>query len=68
MHAVDIVLMSSNQIKELRNKFLVWKEAFKSKSLKVNLISGGITKDGLSKRKVDRCEACSLRVKAISVI
>ena len=45
---------------------------FESKGLKVNLrktkamFSGGITKDGMSKSKVDPCWICSLRVKANS--
>ena len=58
-----------------RNKFLKWKEAFESKAfeskaLKVNLgktevmVSGSITKDGLSKSNVDPCAVCSLGVKA----
>ena len=43
------------------NKFLIWNEAFDSKGLKVNLgrtkvmVSGGITKDGMSKGKFDLC-------------
>ena len=32
------------------------------------MVSGGITKDGMSKSKVDRCGACSLRVKVNSVL
>ena len=50
----------------LMNKFLKWKEAFESKGLKVNLVktkvmvSGGITKDGMSNSKVDPCSVCSL--------
>ena len=58
----------------LRNKFLKWMEDFKSKGVKVNLektkvmVSGGITKDGLSKGIVDPCGVCSLRVKAYSVL
>ena len=36
LYAVDIVLMSET-IEGLRNKFLKWKEAFDSKGLKVNL-------------------------------
>ena len=32
------------------------------------LVIGGITKDGLSKNKVDPCVVCSLRVKANSVL
>ena len=36
LYADDLVLMRET-IKGLRNKFLKWKEAFKSKGLKVNL-------------------------------
>ena len=32
------------------------------------MVSSGITKDGLSKSKVDPCGVCSLRVKANSVL
>ena len=32
------------------------------------MVSSGITKDCLSKSKVDRCRGCSLRVKANSVL
>ena len=32
------------------------------------MVSGGITKDGMSKSKVDPCGVCSLRVKANSVL
>ena len=32
------------------------------------MVSSGITKDGLSKSKVDSCGVCSLRVKANSVL
>ena len=69
LYADDLVLMSET-IEGLRNKFLKWKEAFESKGLKVNLrktkvmVSGGITKDGMSKSKVEPYGACSLRVKA----
>ena len=72
LYADDLVLMSET-IKGLRNKFLKW-EAFESKGLKVNLgktkvmASGSITKDGMSKGKVDPCGVCSLRVKANSVL
>ena len=54
--------------------FFRWKEAFESKGLEVNLrktevmVSGGITKGGMSKSKVDPCEVCSLRVKVNSVL
>ena len=52
---------------------LSWKETFESKGLKVKLgktkvmVSRGITKDCVSKSKVDLCVVCSLRVKANSV-
>ena len=58
----------------LGNKFMKWKEAFQRKALTVNLgkakvmISGGITKDGMSKCNVDPCGVCSLGVKANSVL
>ena len=73
LYADDLVLMSET-IEGLRNKFLKWKETFESKGFKVNLgeakvmVSGGITKDGMSKSKVDPCGACNLRVKANSVL
>ena len=58
LYADDIVLMSK-AIDRLRNKFIKWKESFESKSLKVNfekskvMVCGSITKDGMSKSKVD---------------
>ena len=73
LYADDLVLMSET-IEGLRNKFLKWKEAFESMGLKVNLgkskvtVCSGITKDGMSKSKVDPCGICSLRVKANSVL
>ena len=48
-------------------------EAFESKGLKTNLgktkvmVSGGITKNGMSKGKVDPCRVCSVRVKTNSI-
>ena len=66
LYVDDIVLMSET-IKGLRNKFLEWKEAFESKGLKLNLektkvmVSSGITQHGLSKSKVDPCRVSSLR-------
>ena len=73
LHAVDIVLMSET-ITGLRNKFLKWKEALESKGFKINLgktkemVSGGITKDDMSKSKVDPCENRSFKVKANLVL
>ena len=54
LHADDLVLMSET-IDGLRDKFLKWKEALESKGLKVShgktkvMVSSGITKDGISK-------------------
>ena len=51
-----------------------WKEAFHSQGLKGNLgktevtVSGGITKNGLSKSNVYPCGVCGLTVKASSVL
>ena len=73
LYADDLVQMSET-IKGLRNRFLKWKEAFENKGLKVNLgkttlmVRCGITKDSLSKSKVDMFDVCSLRVKANSVL
>ena len=65
-------MLMSETIDGLRNKFLKWKEAFESKGLKVNLgktkVSGGITKDGMSKSKVDPCGFYSLGVRTTSVL
>ena len=53
LYANDLFLMSET-IKRLMDNFLKWKEAFESKSLKVNLgknkvmVSSVITNDGLS--------------------
>ena len=68
LYADDIVLMSET-INGLRDKYIKWKEAFERKGLKVNLektkamVSDSITKDGMSKSKVDPCGVCSWRVK-----
>ena len=73
LHTNDLVLMSET-IKGLRNTSTKWKEAFWSKGYKVNLgktkvmVSSGITKDGMSKSKVDPCGVYSLRVKANTVL
>ena len=62
----------SETIERLNNKFI--KEAFENKGLKVKLgkikvtVSGSITKDGMSKSRVDPCGVCSLRVMANSVV
>ena len=73
LYADNLVLMSeiieSLNCLTHQDKFLKWKEAFESKGLKDNhgktkvIVSGGITKDGMSKSKVDPCGVCNLRVK-----
>ena len=73
LYADDLVLMSET-IEGLRNKFFKWNEAFESKGLKVNLgktkvmVCGSITKVGMSKSKIDPFGVCSLRAKANSVL
>ena len=68
LYADDLVLMSET-IEGLRNTFLKRKDAFENMGLKVNLgktrmmVSGVITKGGLSKSKVDPCGVYILRVK-----
>ena len=67
-------LLMSETILGLRDKFLKWKEAFESKGLKVNIrktkvmVSGFITKNGLSNSNVDVFGVCILRVKVNSVL
>ena len=57
LYTDDFVPMSET-VEGLRNKFLNWKESFESKGLKVNIletmlmVSGCITKDGMSKSNV----------------
>ena len=63
----------SVSINGLINTFMKLKAAFESNGVKVNLVrmkvvSGCITNDGLSKGNVDPCGVCSLRVKANSVL
>ena len=64
LYADDYVLMSET-IDGIRNMFLKCKASIGNKGLKDNLcktkvmVSGGNTKDGLSKIKADPCEVCS---------
>ena len=58
LYAGDVVLMSET-IEGLWNKFMKWKEVFRSKGWKVNhgetMVSCGITMDCIFKSKVDPC-------------
>ena len=73
LYADDLVLISET-IKGIMDRFLIWMEAFDSKGLKDNLrktkvmVGSGITHDGLSESMVDPCGVCSLRVKANCVL
>ena len=71
LYTDDFILISET-IVGLRNKSIKFKEDFMSEGLKVNLgktkVSGDITKDGMSKSKVDPCEVCSLKIKVNSVL
>ena len=73
LYVDDLVLMSESH-EGLIITFIKLDEAFVSMGLKVNfldaevMVCGDITRDGLSKSKVDPCGACSLRVKANSVL
>ena len=51
LYAGDLVLMTET-IERLRNKFLRWKVVFESKGLKVNI---GKMKYSMSESNVDRC-------------
>ena len=72
--SADVLVLLSETIERLRNKFLKWEEVIESKDLKVNIgkttviVCGDITKDGMSKSKVDPCGVCSLWLKANSVL
>ena len=63
----------SKKIEVLRYSFLKWEDAFLSMCLNINLwntnvmVCGGITKNGLSKGKVDLCGVSILRLRGSSV-
>ena len=71
LYAGDLILMSET-IEGLWNMFLRWKMAFESKGLIASLgrtkvmVCDSITKDGMSKIKVDPCGVSRLRLKAKS--
>ena len=71
LYADDLVLMSE-MMDGLREKFWKWKEAFKSKGLKVNLGKTKVVVKGaegeVSVSKVDPCGICGKRVMANSVL
>ena len=70
-YADDLVLMSES-MENLKEKFLRWKEAFESKGLKVNLKKTKVMASGLKgevlNSKVDPCAKCGTRVMVNSVM
>ena len=67
MYADDLILMSET-MEGLREKFWKWKEAFESKGLKVNLGKTKVVVSGeegeVSVSKVDPCGICGKRIMA----
>ena len=66
LYADDLVLMSES-IENVKEKFLKYKEAFESKVLKVNLMKTEVmvssSKGEVLKSKVDPCAKCNKRVR-----
>ena len=71
LNVIDLVLMSES-MENLKEKFLKWNGAFESKRLKVNLKKSKVmissSKDEILKSKVDPCAKCSKRMMANSVM
>ena len=71
LYADDLVLMSET-MRGLRDKFWKWKEAFESKGLKVNFGKTKVVVSGaegeVSVSKVDPCGICGKQVMANSVL
>ena len=71
LYADDLVLMSET-IEKLREKFRKWKEAFKSKGMKVDLGKKKVMVSGsegeITTSKIDPCGICGKRVMANSVL
>ena len=71
LYADDLVLMSDS-MEDLREKFQKWRAAFKSKGIKVNLRKTKLMVSGsegeMIKSKTDPCGMCGKRVMANSVL
>ena len=63
-----VVVLTSDTIKGLRNKFLKWKEVFENMGLKVDLGKTKLMVSGLSNSMFGPCWVCCSRVKAYSVL
>ena len=65
----DDLILTSETMEGLREKFWKWKEAFESKGLKVNLGKTKVVVSGAEREvKVDPCGICGKRVMANSVL
>ena len=68
----DDLILTSETIKGLREKFWKWKEAFESKGLKVNLGKAKVVVSGaegeVTVSKIDPCGICGKRVRVNSVL
>ena len=68
----DDLVLTSKTMEGLREKFWKWKEAFKSKGLKVNLGKTKVVVSGaegeVTVSKIDPCGICGKRVMANSVL
>ena len=71
LHAEDLVLMSET-MEELKERFWNWKDALECKGLKVNTRKAKVMVSGLEgkliKSKIDPCEVCGRRVMGNSVL
>ena len=72
MRYADDLVLTSDTMEGLRDKFWKWKEAFESKGLKVNLGSTKVVVSGadgeVSESKVDPCGICWKQVMANSML
>ena len=68
----DYLVLASETMEGLREKFWKWKEAFESRGLKVNLCKTNVVVSGaegeLTVSKVDPCGICGKRIMANSVL
>ena len=70
LYADDLVIMNED-MEDLKERFWNWKDALKSKGLKVNIRKTKLMVSGseeLFKSKIDPCKVCGRRVMANSVL
>ena len=72
MFYADDLILTSETMERLREKFWKWKEAFESKRLKVNIGEPKVVVSGaeaeVTVSKIDPCGICRKRVRANSVV